>query len=79
VNDTSWLCTLTELKSHLRDIILFSAQVREKKEILWSKAPFKKHAVTKQPGPSSSSFRKKIPPLIADASTNTGQFINTAK
>ncbi|KAJ6141033.1 hypothetical protein N7497_011926, partial [Penicillium chrysogenum] len=32
---------------------------REKKEILWSKAPFKKHAVTKQPGPSSSSFRKK--------------------
>ncbi|KAJ5229993.1 hypothetical protein N7489_010701, partial [Penicillium chrysogenum] len=48
------------LKSHLRDIILFSAQVREKKEILWSKAPFKKHAVTKQPGPSSSSFRKKF-------------------
>ncbi|KAJ6186074.1 hypothetical protein N7519_007375 [Penicillium mononematosum] len=34
-------------------------------EILWSKAPFKKHSVTKQPGPSSFSFRKKIPPLIA--------------
>lgn len=43
-----WLCTLTELKSHLREIILFSAQVREKKEILRSKAPFKKHRVTKQ-------------------------------
>lgn len=54
-------------------------QVREKKEILRSKAPFKKHAVTKQPGPSSSSFRKKFLHFIADASTNTGQFINTAK
>ncbi|KAJ5470604.1 hypothetical protein N7530_007961 [Penicillium desertorum] len=35
-------------------------RMREKKEILWSKAPFKKQAVTKQVGPSSSSFRKKF-------------------
>ncbi|KAJ5518911.1 H/ACA ribonucleoprotein complex subunit 3 [Penicillium expansum] len=55
-----WLCTLTELDSHLREIILFFAQVREKKEILRSKAPFKKHRVTKQHGPSSSSSRKKF-------------------
>ncbi|KAJ5463217.1 H/ACA ribonucleoprotein complexsubunit Nop10 [Penicillium sp. IBT 31633x] len=44
-------------------IILFSAQ----------------HPVTKHGGPSSLFVEKKIPPLIADASTNLDQFINTAK
>ncbi|KAJ5405964.1 H/ACA ribonucleoprotein complexsubunit Nop10 [Penicillium sp. CMV-2018d] len=50
----------------------------QKERILRSKAPFKKHRVTKQRGPSSFSSRKKFLHLIADASTNTGQFINTA-
>ncbi|KAJ5850667.1 H/ACA ribonucleoprotein complex subunit Nop10 [Penicillium solitum] len=51
----------------------------QRERILRSKAPFKKHRVTKQCGPSSSSSRKKFLHSIADASTNTGQFINTAK
>ncbi|KAJ5836418.1 H/ACA ribonucleoprotein complex subunit Nop10 [Penicillium robsamsonii] len=45
-------------RSFKRDYFLFAGQVREKKEILRSKAPFKKHSVTKQYGPSSSSSRK---------------------
>ncbi|KAJ5533991.1 H/ACA ribonucleoprotein complex subunit Nop10 [Penicillium freii] len=51
----------------------------QKQRILRSKAPFKKHRVTKHGGPSSFSSRKKFLHFIADASTNTGQFINTAK
>ncbi|KAJ5839783.1 uncharacterized protein N7525_004971, partial [Penicillium rubens] len=54
---------------------------REKKEILWSKAPFKKHAVTKQPGPSSSSFRKKFLHLSPTQYTldNEGKRVYTLK
>ncbi|KOS41898.1 hypothetical protein ACN38_g7232 [Penicillium nordicum] len=74
-----WLCTLTELKGHLKEIHSSLRCERKGQRILRSKAPFKKHRVTKQLGPSSPSSRKKFLHFIADASTNTGQFINTAK
>ncbi|KAJ5145869.1 H/ACA ribonucleoprotein complex subunit Nop10 [Penicillium bovifimosum] len=50
----------------------------KEKEISRSKAPVKKHFVTKHVVRAHLFVEKKIPPLIADASTNLGQFINTA-